>query len=112
MSIEYRDVQISAVIFDMDRLLVETSAVWEQPAQKLMSELGLRWSSEISKHYRGMDAKDVVITIHNLFNPKNHLRSAMPYIARPFWVHLPQRILFRCMGQMKCLHFCTGKSRW
>jgi HAD superfamily hydrolase (TIGR01509 family) len=65
----YKEKRINAVIFDMDRLLVETSAVWERPAQGLMSELGLDWSVDISRHYRGMDATDVVKTIFRLFKP-------------------------------------------
>lgn len=65
----YHGKEIKSIIFDMDRLLVETSAVWEKPSQSLMKELGLEWSVEISRHYRGMDATDVVKTIFRLFEP-------------------------------------------
>jgi HAD superfamily hydrolase (TIGR01509 family) len=69
MTINYQQKKISAVIFDMDRLLVETSAIWEQPAKSLMSSINLQWTPEISRHYRGMDAKGVVETIFKLFKP-------------------------------------------
>ena len=67
--IHYDGREITAVLFDMDRLLVETSAVWEKPAIKVMESLGLEWSLEFSKNYRGMDAKGVVETIFGIFKP-------------------------------------------
>jgi len=68
MIINYQQKEISAVIFDMDSLLVATSAIWEQPAKSLMSSLNLQWTPEISCSYRGRDAKGVVETIFKLSN--------------------------------------------
>ncbi|MFA6714184.1 MAG: HAD family phosphatase [Victivallales bacterium] len=70
MAIKYQNKKISAVIFDMDRLLVETSRIWEEPAKSLMASIGVEWSPDISCHYRGKDAAGVVETIFSLFNPK------------------------------------------
>jgi HAD superfamily hydrolase (TIGR01509 family) len=68
MIISYQQKKISAVIFDMDSLLVATSAIWEQPAKSLMSSLNLQWTPEVSCSYRGMDARGVVDTIFKLSN--------------------------------------------
>jgi len=70
MTINYNNRKISAVIFDMDRLLVETSSIWEQPAKSLMSSINLKWTPEFSKYYRGMDAKGVVETIFKILKPE------------------------------------------
>jgi HAD superfamily hydrolase (TIGR01509 family) len=73
--IHYNGKKMEAVIFDMDRLLVDTTAVWELPAKSLMNELGLTWTVEVSLHYRGMDAKGVVETIFRLFSPSRRIEE-------------------------------------
>ena len=65
----------AAVIFDMDGLLVNTSAVWERPAQTLLASFGVEWTPQISELYRGMDARGVVTTLHRMFAPSCTLEA-------------------------------------
>ncbi|MDD5699246.1 MAG: HAD family phosphatase [Victivallaceae bacterium] len=75
MALRYQQQKISAVIFDMDQLLVDTSGIWEESAKLLMTAIGAAWTPEISYRYRGKDAAGVVETIFSLFAPELSLNE-------------------------------------
>ena len=119
--IYYNGRKITAVLFDMDRLLVETSAVWEKPAKKVMDSLGLEWSQEFSKNYRGMDAKGTVETIFRIFKlddpiEKYHviyMEALMDAFATEDILPMPgaEEILIRLKGNVKIALASGSPSR-
>lgn len=60
---------IQACIFDMDDLLVRSSAIWRAAEQALLTELGQVWTAELAIQYKGMNALDVAATIHRALAP-------------------------------------------
>jgi HAD superfamily hydrolase (TIGR01509 family) len=65
----------AAIIFDMDDTLVATSALWREAEDRLLGEIGHRWSSELAIQYKGMNALDVAATIHRLLRPALPVKS-------------------------------------
>ncbi|HAH86950.1 MAG TPA: hypothetical protein DCL60_06215 [Armatimonadetes bacterium] len=55
---------ISAVIFDMDETLVDSSSTWTEAEARLFRHLGREFSPEVAESYKGMNATDIGRTIH------------------------------------------------
>jgi HAD superfamily hydrolase (TIGR01509 family) len=59
----------AACIFDMDSLLVETTAVWLAAEERLLARMGHKWTQDIAMRWHGMNAPDVARTIHEIYKP-------------------------------------------
>jgi beta-phosphoglucomutase-like phosphatase (HAD superfamily) len=59
----------AACIFDMDSLLVETTAVWLAAEERLLARMGHVWTQDIAMRWHGMNAPDVARTIHEIYKP-------------------------------------------
>lgn len=61
---------ISALIFDMDDLLVASAPLWLAAEEKLLGAIGATWTEELAIQYKGMNALDVAATIHRILRPE------------------------------------------
>ena len=96
---------LSALIFDMDDLLVASAALWRAAEEKLLAAIGARWTEDMAIQYKGMNALDVAATIHRLLRPSLSLEACQrimrdeliagfskPVHAMPGAVELVQRV--------------------
>ncbi len=60
---------IDAYIFDMDDLLIRSTAIWRKAEDTLLAAIGREWSAELAIQYKGMNALDVAATIHRICRP-------------------------------------------
>jgi HAD superfamily hydrolase (TIGR01509 family) len=60
---------IAAYIFDMDDLLIRSTAIWTKAERTLLAAIGQEWTPELAIQYKGMNALDVAATIHRLCQP-------------------------------------------
>lgn len=60
---------LSALIFDMDDLLVFSAPLWAAAEETLLRALGAQRSEELAARYKGMNALDVTRVIHEALHP-------------------------------------------
>ncbi|MCG3148955.1 MAG: Fructose-1-phosphate phosphatase YqaB [Verrucomicrobiae bacterium] len=60
---------VSALIFDMDDLLVRSAAIWLAAENSLLRALGQTWTPELAAQYKGMNSLDVARVIHETYRP-------------------------------------------
>jgi HAD superfamily hydrolase (TIGR01509 family) len=60
---------IDAYIFDMDDLLIRSTAIWTKAERTLLAAIGHEWTPELAIQYKGMNALDVAATIHRVCQP-------------------------------------------
>ena len=60
---------IDAYIFDMDDLLIRSSAIWRRAEETLLAAIGHPWTPELAIQFKGMNALDVAATIHRVLSP-------------------------------------------
>ncbi|MCG3148954.1 MAG: hypothetical protein PCFJNLEI_02406 [Verrucomicrobiae bacterium] len=60
---------ISALIFDMDDLLVRSAAIWLAAENTLLRAFGQTWTPELAAQYKGMNSLDVARVIHETYRP-------------------------------------------
>jgi HAD superfamily hydrolase (TIGR01509 family) len=58
-----------AYIFDMDDLLIRSTAIWTRAERALLAAIGQEWTPELAIQYKGMNALDVAATIHRVCGP-------------------------------------------
>jgi HAD superfamily hydrolase (TIGR01509 family) len=58
-----------AYIFDMDDLLIRSTAIWTKAERTLLAAIGREWTPELAIQYKGMNALDVAATIHRVCKP-------------------------------------------
>jgi HAD superfamily hydrolase (TIGR01509 family) len=78
-----------AIIFDMDDTLIATAHLWRQAEDELLKSVGHRWTPEVSRRYKGMNALDLAAGLHRELNPpvpleefQQRMRNALIYAFR------------------------------
>jgi HAD superfamily hydrolase (TIGR01509 family) len=61
--------KMPAIIFDMDETLVATGHLWRRAEDELLKSVGSRWTQEVSRRYKGMNALDLAAGLHRELEP-------------------------------------------
>jgi HAD superfamily hydrolase (TIGR01509 family) len=93
----------AAIIFDMDDTLVATRALWRKAEERLLAAMGRKWSADLARQYKGMNALDVAATIHRAVQPEMSVRECQQ-LMRSALIAEFQQIPVRSMpGAAECV---------
>jgi sugar-phosphatase len=100
-----------AIIFDMDDTLVSTAPLWRRAEERLLAHLGAKWSDDLARRYKGMNALDVAATVHRALQPPGVSKEECQQVMRTalleeFATELPEAM----PGAVECVQRMARES--
>lgn len=105
------NLEIEAVIFDMDDTLVSSASTWKKAETRLYRQLGSDYRDDIAMKYKGLNAADVAAVIHDALRPSNITAAECGSIMREYLIEEFGRGISKMPGSDDLIHRAHGEFK-